>query len=78
MNNQRREGGREGPHEEQSRQGSRARTQKPGLGAPKEGTLTSGMAGGEKKLKKDSHCSVLVMGLAFLAPFLGFLRSTIE
>jgi hypothetical protein len=29
-------------------------------------------SGGEKKLKKDSHCSVLVMGLAFLAPLRGF------
>lgn len=28
-------------------------------------------------MKKDSQRSVLVMGLAFLAPFLGFLRSTL-
>lgn len=33
---------------------------------------SSGTCGGLKKLKKLSHCSVLVIGLAFFDPFLGF------
>lgn len=36
---------------------------------------SSGTWGGLKKLKKLSHCSVLVIGLAFFEPFLGFFLS---
>ena len=33
---------------------------------------SSGTCGGQKKLKKLSHSSVLVIGLVFFEPFLGF------